>query len=155
MNNIHISKATELTEIDFEVNIDRDRNMNPAAIQARIDQAFADFSDRVERKKGVRPTKGKVCVLVEHSVKTQGLSGKCRIATFDEVLYFARSQIPEQDYQYGRTSIGFPLASWCVLVSKDNKLLFLRKRGVEIDKFSKKMVSKFSNYCIIFTFSST
>lgn len=58
-------------------------------------------------------------------------TGCKEFATFDQVLYFARSQIPDSDYEFGKSQVGFPIASWGVLASNDNKLLFVRKKGAE------------------------
>jgi len=131
MTEIHFNTPVKLDDITFDIALNRQRSPLPQDIQQRVDSRFGDFADRAEVKSGKRPTKGEVGVLVDYKTLPSGLEGVCRIATFDQVLYFARSQIPEQDYEFGRTQIGFPLASWGVLVSKDNGLLFVRKKGTE------------------------
>ncbi len=123
-------KPLLLKESVFDVRLDRTTEPLPPEVQQRVDTLFNEFADKAEKKSGKRPTKGEVCVLSDFAVLPRGLVGACKSATFDEVLYFARSQISEGDYAIGRER-GFPLASWAVLSSTDNRLLFLRKKGVE------------------------
>ncbi|HII15589.1 MAG TPA: hypothetical protein HA362_04720 [Nanoarchaeota archaeon] len=131
MTEIHFNAPVKLEDIKFDVTLDRQRNPLPQDVQQRVDTAFNAFADKAEAKSGKRPTKGQNCVLANYRAMPNGLEGVCKIATFDEVLYFARSQIPGQDYEFGRKQVGFPIASWGVLLSNDNQLLFARKRGAE------------------------
>lgn len=128
---VNYSKPTRLDELKFDVRLDRTKRSLPNDIQGRVDAKFTQFADETEAKSGKRPTKGEICTLSQYKILSDGLEGVCKIATFDEVLYFARSEIDETDYDYGRENVGYPIASWGVLISRDNNLLFLRKKGAE------------------------
>ncbi len=131
MIEIHYNVPVNLEDVNFDIHLNRTRNPLPQDIQERVDAKFNDFAEKAEAKSGKRPTKGEICVLQAYKTLPIGLEGVCRIRTFDEVLYFARSQIPQEDYLFGRVNVGFPIASWGVLASKDDKLLFVRKKGAE------------------------
>lgn len=128
---INYHPPIRLEDTDFAVRLERERVSLPQDLQQRVDAKFNDFADEAEAKSGKRPTKGEICTLSNFEVLSNGLKGKASIITFDQVLYFARSQIPEDDYAFGRTHVGFPLASWGVLSSTDNNLLFAIKKGSE------------------------
>lgn len=130
MSILNVVYPVEFERARFNVKLIGERFPIPADVQARVDDNFAKFSEKVVAGGGKAPTKGENAVLRKYSVLADGLEGTCGISTFDEVLYFARSQIPEQDYAVGR-QVGFPLASWGVLLSKDDQLIFIRKKGKE------------------------
>ncbi|MBU2637736.1 MAG: hypothetical protein KJ955_02085 [Nanoarchaeota archaeon] len=115
MVQINFNTPVTLENINFDVALERQKAALPQDIQQRVDASFNAFADKAEARSGKRPTKGEICVLGDYNPLPNGLEGVCTIATFDQVLYFARSQIPEQDYEVGRIRIGFPIASWGVL----------------------------------------
>ncbi len=124
INPIDLNKAT------IDISFARCEFFIPADVQARVDSNFESFAQKQEEKTGKRPTKGETGVLKRYQMLPNGVEGACGVSTFDRVLYFARTQIPQGDYYLGRL-VGFPLASWAVPLSIDNKLVFARKKGAE------------------------
>ena len=130
MSLANIVRPTALESAVINVGLSSAAYDLPVDVQGRVDANWEDFASRAEAKAGKRPTKGGIGVLRDYKLLTDGLEGTCSVVPFDQVLYFARTQIPEGDYTLGR-QVGFPLASWALVTSRDNKALFVRKKGAE------------------------
>ena len=130
MSLANLVNPIDLREALINIKFTRDEFPLPDDVQERVDANFAVFSQRQEEKTGKRPTKGEIAVLRSYKILPNGVEGESGVSTFDRVLYFARTQIPAGDYEIGRQS-GFPLASWALPLSSNNKLIFVRKRGAE------------------------
>ena len=130
MSLANIVRPTAFESAAINVGLSNDTYELPEDVQVRVKINWEDFASRAESKTGRRPTKGGIGVLRDYRVLTDGLEGTCSVVPFDQVLYFARTQIPQGDYALGK-KVGFPLASWAILVSKDDKVLFVRKKGAE------------------------
>lgn len=130
MSLANVIAPVDLNDASINVKLARDEVALPDDVQARVDANFDAFAQKAEQKTGKRPTKGEIGVLRDYRVLSDGVEGTCGVSTFDRVLYFARTQIPEGDYALGRNA-GFPLASWAVPLSSDGCLVFARKKGAE------------------------
>ena len=130
MSLANLIEPVNLDQAHIDVQLSRSDVSIPADIQSRVDSAFEKHSDKAEAESGKRPTKGEVGVIRSYGVLENGVQGVAGVATFDQVLYFARSQIPQGDYDFGK-QLGFPLASWAIPLSSDGQLIFVRKRGAE------------------------
>ncbi len=130
MSIANIINPVSLNDASIDIKFVRDQVSLPQDVQARVDANFEAFAIKAEQKTGKRPTKGEIGVLRDYRVLPNGVEGTCGVSTFDRVLYFARTQIPEADYALGR-NVGFPLASWAVPLSSDGNLIFARKKGAE------------------------
>jgi hypothetical protein len=131
MSELFFTTETELNDLDISLRRLDKKTILPPDLQSRVDSNWKRFSEKQISNSGKSPTKGKICVLNSWKPTLSGLQGECSDTTFDRVLYFARTEIPEADYNFGRTQIGFPLASWAVMRSSDNNLLFCGKKGAE------------------------
>lgn len=130
MSLANIIDPVDLNDAKIDIKFTRDEFALSPEVQARVDARFAEHIAKTEKGGGKTPTKGETGVLRDYKVLTNGVEGTCGVSTFDRVLYFARTQIFQEDYALGR-NVGFPLASWAVPLSSDDKLVFVRKRGAE------------------------
>lgn len=128
---VNFTQAKALEDTLFDITA-KERNINiPEHIAKNIDKNFVQVSKKALQQHAKAPTKGVVSTSRITNITSQGVSGSVQPATYDEVLYFARTGISQEEYDWGKEHLGLPMGAWIVLTSKDNKLLFLKKQGAE------------------------